>query len=522
MLPEVDTTIFLLLLTIGFFYYVLRFHYNYWVRKKVPQIKPTFFVGNMGNLIRMKNSSAEFIRDLYNHPQAKTEAFVGIHLFYNPAILLRDPELIKMILIRDFSKFCNRYSNSDLNGDPIGSKNIFFLKNPAWKDVRLKLTPFFTSGRMKHMFYLVDEVGRSLNDYLLSQSLQENESKLNSFVLELKEFCALYTTDVIATVAYGVQANTFKNPNGDFRRNGREVFRFSTKRALEFTVLFFLPHLMPFFGFKVVPKKSTEFIRSTINFVMEQRELSGKTRNDLIDILIEYKNWSKAQNEKKEKSNVLFEGDILVAQAAIFFTAGFETSSATMSFALYELSKRPLLQKRVRDEIRNALRESNGKVTQQLIDSLEYTQMVIYETLRLYPPLPFLDRECTIDANDTYTLDKITIKRGMPIYIPVYGLHMDPKFFPNPNTFDPERFSNENRKSIKSCTYLPFGQGPHACIGERFSMLQIKIGLVYFFLSHYVTTCSKTKSEMKLDPKAIILQAEGGIYLSVVRDPINA
>lgn len=249
-----------------------------------------------------------------------------------------------------------------------------------------------------------------------------------SFDLELKEFCALYTTDVIATVAFGVEANSFNQPNGDFRRNGREIFHFNTLRAIHFVVVFFLPHLVPYFGIKVVPDEQTKFLRKTFNYVMEERERSGKSRNDLIDILIEYRNATK--NENPKNGGVIFDGDLMLAQAAIFFTAGFESSSANMSFVLYELARKPQVQQKLRKEIQEALVENSGKVTQKLIDNLEYMQMVINETIRLYPPLPFLDRECTIEKGQYYSFEpehNFKMPHGMPVYIPVYALHRDPK-----------------------------------------------------------------------------------------------
>lgn len=95
------------------------------------------------------------------------------------------------------------------------------------------------------------------------------------------------------------------------------------------------------------------------------------------------------------------------------------------------------------------------------------------------------------------------------------------QYFPQPLDFKPERFSFENRKSITPYTYMPFGLGPHACIGERFAYLQSKIGLVEFLRNHRVEFSAKTLKLIKLDPRALILQSEGGIHLNVVRDPLN-
>ncbi|EDV98208.1 probable cytochrome P450 6g2 [Drosophila grimshawi] len=509
------TLLLLLIIILVSGYYFLRQHYDYWIRQDVPQLEPSLFLGNLGGLLSMQSNPADFIAQLYNHPDAQDKPFVGIHVFHKPALLLRDPALIKRIMVKDFPKFANRYSNSDYKGDPLGSQNIFFLKNPAWKEVRLKLSPFFTSTRLKHMFPLINEVGCNLDAYLRQQPLHNERARC--FDLEAKELCALYTTDVIATVAYGVQANSFTQPNSEFRRHGRAIFEFSWKRAAEFTLVFFLPQLVPYLGFKVVPAEPTAFMRKTINYVIAEREKSKQPRNDLIDLLIDFK-----RSSKNADNQFVFEGDILVAQAVLFFTAGFESSSSTMAFAMYELARNPSVQQRLREEIKTALIASGGCVTQQLIESLEYMQMTLQEVLRMYPPLPFLDRECTSDNG--YSLapfHKFRVPKGMPIYIPAYGLHMDPQYYPEPRQFQPERFSARNRKEHTPYTYMPFGLGQHGCIGERYGFLLAKVGLVYVLRNHLVTTSERTQRRMKLDPKAIILQAAGGIHLRLVRDSLG-
>lgn len=82
----------------------------------------------------------------------------------------------------------------------------------------------------------------------------------------------------------------------------------------------------------------------------------------------------------------------------------------------------------------------------------------------MYPPLSFLDREC--DQEYTMPDSGIKIDVGTPVIIPVIALHRDPQYFPNPDVFDPERFSDENADKIVPFTYLPFGEGPHGCIGK--------------------------------------------------------
>lgn len=97
--------------------------------------------------------------------------------------------------------------------------------------------------------------------------------------------------------------------------------------------------------------------------------------------------------------------------------------------------------------------------------SLPYLDMVIAEILRMYPVLPFLDRITT----EQYKMPNsdLIVEKGTPIYISMLGIHMDPEYFPDPLTFDPERFNDENKRSRPSSVYFPFGDGPHVCIGKK-------------------------------------------------------
>lgn len=95
--------------------------------------------------------------------------------------------------------------------------------------------------------------------------------------------------------------------------------------------------------------------------------------------------------------------------------------------------------------------------------TLPYLDMVVSESLRKYPPLPFLDRVTT--AEYKVPNSDLVLEKGTPIYIPMLGMHYDPEYFPNPDVFDPERFSEENKKNRKPFVYMPFGLGPHSCIG---------------------------------------------------------
>lgn len=267
---------------------------------------------------------------------------------------------------------------------------------------------------------------------------------------------------------------------------------------------------------RILPLPAERFFRKVFTYAIEERKKSGTFRNDLIDILLAFK-----ESSIKGETDFDFTDDMLLAQAFVFFIAGFETSSSAMSFALYELALQPELQDKLRKEINEVNERNNGKLTYESINSMEYMSMVLNETLRLYPALAFVDREVTLGPNEHgYSMkpySDLVLTEGTPVYIPIAGFHRDPKYFPDPLKFDPERFSPDNKGNIVSGTFMPFGLGGHNCIGERIGLLQAKVGLFHFLKNHYVRANSKTMRPMKLHKRALVIQAGGGIYLDVFK-----
>lgn len=108
---------------------------------------------------------------------------------------------------------------------------------------------------------------------------------------------------------------------------------------------------------------------------------------------------------------------------------------------------------------------------------LKLLHCIVLETLRIYPAIPALNRQCTQDYQIPNT--NVTIECGTKVLISILGLHHDPEYFPEPEKFDPNRFSSENKSKIRPFTYLPFGYGPRNCIGKN-SVLLIKYLLIEF------------------------------------------
>lgn len=161
----------------------------------------------------------------------------------------------------------------------------------------------------------------------------------------------------------------------------------------------------------------------------------------------------------------------MVAQCLLFFLGGLSSVSGTACFMFHELSLNPDIQSRLFAEIESVKKDQNdSSLTYEMIPKLKYLDMVVCEALRRWCPIPYLEQVC----NNPFTLDgtsrtKLKLKAGDRVYVPTYALHMDEKYFPNAIKFDPQRFSDENKRFIRAGTYLPFGIGPRKSLNLRIS-----------------------------------------------------
>ncbi|XP_061391784.1 cytochrome P450 6g1-like, partial [Musca vetustissima] len=445
--------------------------------------------------------------EIYDDPKFHNESVVGVYGLYKPSLLIRDPELIKAILIKDFDKFCNRYSKPDPHTEPIAANNIFFGDYKLWKEMRSKFSPMFSGGKLRAMYPLVMGVAENIGDHLMKQG--------HVFSMEVKGLCARYTTDVIATTIFGFSSNSIENPQEEIYIQTRKIATFDLGRAVRIAIIFFAPKMVRLFGVKFFEKNCIDFFRNSLRYIIKEREESGRTRNDFIDIVI------KLKEEMNEDPRSFME--LMHSQAIVFLAAGYETSATTISFALFELARHPEIQDKLRKEILQAFKGSKGKLSYEDFNAMEYLDMVANETLRMYPVIPILERKYgKAEGNSApYSLMPYcdyAIPEGMPIYISVFGLHYDAKYWPNPKQFQPDRFSPENKGFINPMAYLPFGNGPHNCVGSRLGQMQTKCGLIQILKNHRVRACDRTTQQLDFDPKAFVLQLKGGMHLEFVRD----
>lgn len=266
---------------------------------------------------------------------------------------------------------------------------------------------------------------------------------------------------------------------------------------------------------------------------MKQRETNGIVRNDMINILMQVQKGAllhqKDEQDTKDagfaaveessvgkaQHNRVWSENELVAQCFLFFLAGFDTVSTCLTFVSYELLANPDVQQKLFEEIMAVEASLDGKpLSYEVLQKMQYLDQIISETLRLWPPAPFVDRYCVKD----YLFDdgqgtRIPIQKGQIVWFPITALHHDAKYFPEPNRFDPERFSEQNRPKINPGAYLPFGVGPRNCIGSRFALMEVK-AIVYHLVKNFTLERSgKSRIPLKLEKSYIAMIVEGGMWL---------
>ncbi|XP_052900076.1 cytochrome P450 9e2-like [Anopheles moucheti] len=540
-----EISLITLALVVGLFVVAYRYftkNYFYFADKPIPFLKPSFPFGNAGPIFMKKVTLFEHFKNLYDaFPNGRIHGMFNIR---QPAYVVRDPDLVKQITVKDFDYFVDHMTTGleqteENTSHLLLSNSLVALRGQKWRDMRATLSPAFTGSKMRLMFELVAECGQTMVAHFRSEEQKARAASGTGLQLEMKDVMTRFANDVIGTAAFGIKVDSFRDPTNQFITFARSVTnQQSFGKALKMIGFTFAPKLMMRLNIDFLTPEENRFFRDTILETMRIRAEKGIFRPDMIELLMQAKKGSlkhqQADEPKQEtrtaegfatveESHVgrrahdrVWSDTELIAQAFIFFFAGFETISWTLSFALYELAVNDDIQARLFEEVRESEQslEEGKTLSYEKLQSLSYLDMVVSETLRRWPIGTVLNRECARDYQyDDGQGVKFTIEKGSLIFIPIVGIHFDPKYFPNPERFDPERFNEENKRKIQTGTYLPFGAGPRNCIGSRFALMEAKVVLYYLLLHFHVKPYAKTQIPLKLKKSSTQFQTEHGIWL---------
>nr|XP_032826368.1 cytochrome P450 3A8-like isoform X3 [Petromyzon marinus]XP_032826369.1 cytochrome P450 3A8-like isoform X3 [Petromyzon marinus] len=428
----------------------------------------------------------------------------GIYDGRLPVLMVADTNMLKQILVKDCLEFFTNHRKIGLN--ELFGEGLSTVDDEQWKRIRNILSPTFSSGKIKQMYPLILRCAD-----VLVKNLHEKCQSGKS--VDLKQTFGAYSMDVIASSAFSMDVDSQNNPNDPFVVNGRNIFKISLLNPLPIIITLF-PVFVPLFeymGLSLFPKKICIFFKNIVQQMKRQRQrgLHDMGRVDFLQLMVDAQLSETVQNGANPHSEKYLTDSELEAQAILFLLAGFETTSTAITFVAYCLACNPDVQTKVQQEIDEFLPDDKAP-SYEILNEMEYLDMVVSETMRMYPPAARLDRVC----KRTTTVDNLVIPKDVVITVSTWVLHYDPQHWEEPNEFRPERFTKEAKEARDPYCYLPFGQGPRNCIGMRFALMSVKIAVCRILQRYSFQMCSETTIPPKL-AKGSILQTEKTLLLKV-------
>nr|XP_034827796.1 cytochrome P450 3A19-like [Maniola hyperantus] len=376
----------------------------------------------------------------------------------------------------------------------------------------MNLSLLFSSAKLKKMFYLIN----NCSDILERLLADETKTSPN---IEVKNLLSRYTMDCITTCAFGFNSDTMKQDGNKnpFTTMAEKIFDRTVSGTIKNYCRLMWPQIFYALGFKLLEDDAGTFFNHVISEVLRQREKKKSSRYDFVDLILTWKtdnyisgdSLSNAETGGKKKVRLEVNDDLIIAQCVLLFAAGFETTSATLSFLLYELAKNKMVQEKMIEEVDEYFAKHES-IEYECVSSMPYTESCIEECLRLYPVLGLLPREVMHD----YSLPTgVRLKKGDRIHIPVYHIQRNPEHFPEPEVYRPERFFGEEKKNIKPYTHMPFGEGPRICIGKRFAKMPMHAALLKIFKNYRVELAETMQDKITLNAKSLTMHSVGGIHI---------
>uniref|UniRef100_A0A8C1RIS2 unspecific monooxygenase n=1 Tax=Cyprinus carpio TaxID=7962 RepID=A0A8C1RIS2_CYPCA len=461
-LPALSVTWTLVLLVLTLLYIYGVWPHGFFKKLGIPGPRPWPFFGTF----------LSYTKGFFNFDMECAKKYGKVWGIYDgrlPILMVTDLEMIKVIMVKEcYSTFTNR--RVSLAG-PF-SDGISVVKDERWKRIRSSLSPYFTSGRLKEIFPIaVTHADRFIKNM---------QKKDHAPPVKVKEVVAPYSLDVVTSSSFSVDIDSINNADDPFATNIKKFLKFSLFSPL-FLILALFPsiaNLLGKMGISLFSRSSMEFFYNVLKKIKDELY---HFKCNLFQICCFVNLIGLTDHE-------------ILSQSLVFILGGYETTSTTLTFLLYNLATNPDCLEKLVEEIDTNF-PPDTPITYDALMKMDYLEMAINESMRLLPTAPRLERVC----KKTVELNGVTIPKDTLVAIPTYVLYRDPQLWDSPDEFRPERFSPESKSEINQYIFMPFGLGPRNCIGMRFAQMIMKLLVVKLLQNFSMETCKETQIPLELN-----------------------
>ena len=480
-------TISLLLgLFLAFYLYVKK-RFSYFEKLGVPHQAGTFPLGSdcSWRMWTMKISFVHMVDEVCQEfPEAKVVGYYGA--FGSPNWIIKDFELIKRVMVKDFDHFMDRRPFSmHPESNKYLSKMLTSRNGQEWKNERTLMSPMFTSGKLRNIMPTVQECSNDFVQHL--RSVDKNE-------LNAKEVMNLATCEILGRIGCGVKPNIWEDPpNNVFYKQMKTLIGQGggALTMIKVMIIIFFPTLAYYSKASFIPEETMNFFANIIRDQIKSRKLSQTKMNDFIDFWVEVwennddKNEMEAESEFEKNAQIKganlsklsdqeFE-DIVIANGILVFFAGNDTTSTGMALVLFFLANHPEVQEKMYQEIQEAIEDNGGSpdLDYNALHGLKYMEKVVKESFRCWGA-NFIERSCTKDYQVPGT--HIIIPKDAMVQLAGNYIMQNEEFYSDPDEFNPDAHFDSD--VLMPSSFYAFGQGPRNCIGMRFALLEAKVALL--------------------------------------------
>lgn len=332
--------------------YHLRF--GSFKRRKIPHV-PFRLASFFRSWAAHPYKNAQLAYDTIKHQSPLGGLFFGL----NPFFIVTDMDLAKRILIKDFDHFVNRGIYYNSKDDPVGA-SMFVIEDDKWKSIRQKITPTFSSGKIKEMLPAVLKVSDDLN------RIMEESSKSPDW--DIKNILCRFTVDVIGSISFGLDCNGLVETDNEFLHYGMSAIEAIHELTMPAMLKYEFSQMARLLKLTRLTSDVSNFYKRVATDTINYREKNNVTKEDFIGSMIKLKN---ADGPDK------FTVNDIIAQSYSFFVAGFETSANTLNFSFYNIAVHPELQEMAREEILEVLQRHDQKLTYESVQEMHIIDKVV-------------------------------------------------------------------------------------------------------------------------------------------------